>query len=149
MKMLALFLFASPVLAAPKIDNLSVKASSKSPEVEIVVTVTKSGGNCDVRLDFGDGTGRTLDFGLATTRALKYTYRKGGNYKVTAKGAGKSPCEGAKEAALNVIGPAEKKAPEKKAPEKKKAEKKKAEKKKAEKKKADKKSASQKKEEPK
>ena len=136
-KMLLLFLFASPALAAPKIDNLSVKANSKSPEVEIAIAVTKSGGNCDVRVDFGDGRGRTVDFGLATTRTLKYTYAKGGNYKVSAKGTGKTPCEGAREVALNVTGgPAAKKAE------------KKTEKKKAEKKKADPKSAP-KKEEPK
>jgi hypothetical protein len=141
---LALFLMAPAAFAAPKIDNLSVKAKPKSPEVEIALSVTKSGGNCDVRIDFGDGTGRTVDFGLATTRTLKYTYRKGGNYKVTAKGTGRSPCEGTKEVALNVTGPVEKKAPEKKVPEKKAPEKKKAEKKKA-----DKKSAPAKKEEPK
>jgi hypothetical protein len=141
--MLALLLFASPALAAPKIDNLSVKANSKSPEVEIAIAVTKSGGNCDVRVDFGDGRGRTVDFGMATTRTLKYSYAKGGNYKVSAKGAGKTPCDGAREVAVNVTGgPAAKKA------EPKKAEKKKAEKKKAEKKKADPKSAP-KKEEPK
>jgi hypothetical protein len=114
MKTLVLFLFAASALAAPKIENLGVKANPKTPEVEIVVSVSKGGGNCDVRLDFGDGTGRTLDFGMATTRALHYTYRKGGSYKVTAKGTGKSPCEGAKEAALDVAGPAGKKAPEKK-----------------------------------
>ena len=130
---LTLFLLASPVFAAPKIDKLSVKPNSKTPEVEIAIVVTKSGGNCDVRVDFGDGQGRTLDFGLATTRTLKYTYRKGGNYKVAVKGIGKSPCEGAREVAVSVAGPVEKK----------------AEKKKAEKKKADKKSASSKKEEPK
>lgn len=142
-RMLALLLFASPALAAPKIDNLSVKANSKSPEVEIAIAVTKSGGNCDVRVDFGDGRGRTVDFGMATTRTLKYSYAKGGNYKVSAKGAGKTPCDGAREVAVNVTGgPAAKKA------EPKKAEKKKAEKKKAEKKKADPKSAP-KKEEPK
>ncbi|HXU40840.1 MAG TPA: hypothetical protein VN675_00845 [Burkholderiales bacterium] len=137
-KVLLLVLFASPVFAAPKIENLSAKANTKSPEVEIAITVSKTGGNCDVRVDFGDGRGRTVDFGVATSRTLKYTYRKGGNFKVSAKGAGKTPCEGAKEVALNIAGPAaEKKAAEKK-----------AEKKKAEKKKADKKSAP-KKEEPK
>ena len=147
---LAMFLLAPAAFAAPKIDNLSVKANPKSPEVEIALSVTKSGGNCDVRIDFGDGTGRTVDFGLATTRTLKYTYRKGGNYKVTAKGAGRSPCEGTKEVALNVTGPAEKKGPEKKkAPEKKAPEKKKAEKKKADKKSASKKKDEKKKDEPK
>ncbi len=136
-RMLALLLFASPAFAAPKIDNLSVKANSKSPEVEIAIAVTKSGGNCDVRVDFGDGRGRTVDFGVATIRTFKYTYAKGGNYKVSAKGAGKTPCEGTREVALNVTaGPAAKKAE------------KKTEKKKAEKKKADPKSAP-KKEEPK
>jgi hypothetical protein len=134
---LVLLLLASPAFAAPKIDSVSVKPNSKSPEVEIAIAVTKSGGSCDVRVDFGDGRGRTVDFGLATTRTLKYTYAKGGSYKVAVKGAGKSPCEGAREVAVNVTG----------APAAKKAEKK-AEKKKAEKKKADPKSAP-KKEEPK
>jgi hypothetical protein len=138
-RIVSLLLVASPALAAPKIDLLAAKPDPAKPEVVLTVTVTKSGGNCDVRLDFGDGKGRTLDFGLATTRTLRYTYAKGGNYKVSVKGAGKTPCEGAKEIALSLKGPAEKKAAEKKAPEKKKAEKKKA----------DKKSASKKKEEPK
>jgi len=146
-KVLLLFLFASPAFAAPKIENLSVKANSKSPEVEIAITVAKGGGNCDVRVDFGDGRGRTVDFGLATIRTMKYTYAKAGSYKVSAKGTGKTPCDGAREAALTVAGPAAKKAEPKKA-EPKKDEKKKAAKKKAEKKKADPKSAP-KKEEPK
>ena len=144
-RMLALLLFASPALAAPRIDNLSVKANAKSPEVEIAIAVTKGGTNCDVRVDFGDGKGRTVDFGLATIRTLKYTYAKGGSYKVSAKGTGKTPCEGAREVALSVTGSAAKKAEPKKTEAKKaepkKAEKKKAEKKKAEKKKADPKSA--------
>jgi hypothetical protein len=135
MKTLLLFLLASPALAAPRIDVLSAKPNAKSPEVEFTLAVTKSGGNCDVRLDFGDGSGRTVDFGMATTRTLRYTYRKGGDFRVSAKGTGKTPCEGAREVPVKVAG----------AP----AEKKKAEKKKAEKKKADKKSALKKKEEPK
>ena len=137
MKTLLLLLFASPVLAAPRIDNLSVKPDSQKSEVEIVVSVAKGGvGTCEARVDFGDGKGRTVDFGLATIRTLKYTYPKGGDYKVAVKGTGRTPCEGAKEAPVKVAGaPAQKKA---------------AEKKKAEKKKADKKSASaKKKEEPK
>lgn len=142
MRTLLLMLIASPALAAPRIDVLTAKPDPKSPQVEFTVAVSKSGGNCDVRLDFGDGTGRTVDFGLATTRTLRYTYRKGGSYKVTARGTGKAPCEGAREVALNVAGPAEKKAEPKKAE-------KKVEKKKAEKKKAGKKPASRKPVEPK
>jgi hypothetical protein len=138
-RLLSLLLIASPAVAAPKIEVLNVKPNATKPEVELTISVAKSGGNCDVRVDFGDGKGRTVDFGLATTRTLRYTYAKAGSYKVTAKGTGKAPCDGAKEAALSVKGPAEKKAPEKKA----------AEKKKAEKKKADKKPASKTKEEPK
>lgn len=136
MKALLLLLLASPVMAAPKIDNLSVKSDGKKPEVEIVVSVAKGGvGTCEARIDFGDGKGRTVDFGMATTRTLKYTYPKGGDYKVSVKGTGRTPCEGAKEAPVKIAGaPAQKKA---------------AEQKKAEKKKADKKSASKKKEEPK
>ena len=145
MKMLLVVLFASPALAAPRIDVLSAKPNAKSAEVEFTVGVTRSGGNCDVRLDFGDGSGRTIDFGMATTRTLRYTYRKGGDFRVSAKGTGKTPCEGAREVPVKVAGaPAEKKAEPKKAEPKKKAEKKKAEKKKA-----DKKSALKKKEEPK
>ena len=129
MKVLLMLLLASPSLAAPRIDKLSVTSSAKSPEVEIVVSVTKSGGNCDARVEFGDGRGRIVDFGLATTRALKYTYGKAGSYKIAVKGTGKAACDGAKDAAVKVAGaPAQKKAPEKKA-EKKKAEKKKAAKK--------------------
>ncbi|OAI50454.1 hypothetical protein AYO46_10075 [Betaproteobacteria bacterium SCGC AG-212-J23] len=127
-RLLALLLIASPAVAAPKIDVLNVKPDAAKPEVELTISVTKSGGNCDVRVDFGDGKGRTIDFGLATTRTMHYTYAKGGSYKVTAKGTGKSPCAAEKEAAVKVAGPAEKK---------------------AEKKKADKKSASKKKEAPK
>jgi hypothetical protein len=135
---LMLLFIASPVLAAPKIDQLSVKANPKLPEVEIALAVTKTGGTCDVRIEFGDGKGRTVDFGLATSRTLKYSYKTGGKYTVTAKGTGKTPCEGARDVALNVVGPK---------PEAKKADPKKDEKKKAEKKKADKKSASKKKKE--
>jgi hypothetical protein len=147
--MLALLLFASPALAAPKIEVVSIKpnpaafSGGKAPEVEISISVTRSSiGSCDARVDFGDGEGRTIDFGVAAIRTLKHTYRKGGNFKVMVKGTGKSPCEGARDVALTVTGgPAPKAEP-------KKAEPKKAEKKKAEKKKADPKSAP-KKEEPK
>jgi len=136
-RLLALLLISSPALAAPKIDVLTAKPDPAKPEVELTVSVTKSGGTCDARVDFGDGRGRNIDFGLATNRTFHYTYAKAGSYKVSVKGTGKTPCDGAKETVLKVAGPAEKKKPE--------------EKKKAEKKKADKKSAStkKKKEEPK
>jgi hypothetical protein len=135
MRGLLLLLVASPVLAAPKIDMLAAKPDPAKPETVLTVTVTRSGGNCDVRLDFGDGKGRTLDFGMATTRTLRYKYAKGGSYKVSVKGTGKAPCEGAKEIDVRIAAaPVQKKAPEKK---------------KAEKKKADKKPASKKKDEPK
>jgi hypothetical protein len=145
-RMLALLLFASPALAAPKIEVVSIKpnpaafSGGKPAEVEISISVTRSSvGSCDARVDFGDGEGRTIDFGVAVIRTLKHTYRKGGNFKVVVKGTGKSPCEGARDVALTVTGGPAHKAEAKKA-EAKKAEKKKAEKK-AEKKKADPKSA--------
>lgn len=140
---LVLMLFASPALAAPQIEGISIKPSpaafsdGKAPEVEIAVSVTRprfGSTNCDVRVDFGDGEGRNLDFGVAEKRTVRHVYRKGGDFLVVAKGVGKAPCEGTKQAAVTIKGPPEKKAPEKK---------------KAEKKKADKKSASKKKEEPK
>ena len=145
---MAAALFAASALAAPKIDNVVVKPNpaaftgGKAPEVEVSVSVTRTrfdSGNCDARLEFGDGEGRTIDFGMAGTRTLRHVYKKGGNYRVVAKGTGKIPCEGPRELALNVTGgPAEKKAMAKqdaKKDTKKNAEKKKAEKKKAEKKK--------------
>ena len=150
---LVLILLASPALAAPQIESITVKPTSaafadgKAPEVEVSVSVNRprfGSSNCDARVDFGDGEGRNLDFGVADKRTVRHVYRKGGDFRVAAKGAGKTPCEGAKEVALSVKGPAEKKQAE----EKKKAEKKSEGKKKAEKKKADKKSASKKKDEP-
>jgi hypothetical protein len=125
-RLLSLLLIASPALAAPKIDVLNVKPDPAKPEVEVTLSVTKARGNCDVRLEFGDGKGRTVDFGMATTRTLHYTYAKGGSYKVTARGTGKTPCDAAKEVTVKVAGPA---------PAQKKAEKKKADKKSASKKK--------------
>jgi len=77
--------------------NLSVKANSKSPEVENRDhrDQERASANCDARVDFGDGPpGRSVDFGVATVRSLKYTYAKGGNYKVSVKGAGKTAVRG-------------------------------------------------------
>ncbi len=167
---LAASLFASSAQAAPKIDNVTVKpnpavfAGGKPPEVEVSVSVsrTRFGSEaCDARVEFGDGEGRTLDFsGVAGTRTVRHVYKKGGNYRVVAKGSGKNPCEGTRELALNVTGgPAAKKAEKKaekkavkKAPAKKDAKKdtkKKDEKKKGEKKKGEKKKDEKKKDEPK
>ena len=132
MKALLLLLLASPAFATPKLDLLAARPDPAKPEVAFTITVTKTGGNCDVRIEFGDGKGRFLDFGLATTRSLRYAYAKPGTYKVIVKGTGKNPCEGAQETAVKVVSTV----PAKKAVEKK-----------AEKKKADKKPASKKKEE--
>lgn len=117
-RLLALLLVASPAVAAPKIDVLNARPDPAKPEVEFTVAVTKARGNCDVRVEFGDGKGRTVDFGLATTRTLRYTYAKGGSYKVTAKGTGKTPCDAAKEITVKVAGPAQKTAEKKKADKK-------------------------------
>jgi len=123
--------------AAPRIDNLAVKpnpaafAAGKAPEVEIVVGVSRAATgprDCGATLDLGDGSRpRQLDFGVATTRSLRHTYKKGGSYRVTVKGAGKLPCEGSREVALAVTGapepakkpPVKKDAPKKEAPKKK------------------------------
>ena len=134
MKALLMLLFASPAMAAmPRIDQLLAKPDPAKPEVVFTITVTKSGGECDARIEFGDGRGRNMEFSLATTRTTRYAYPKGGKYTVTVKGTGNSPCEGEKQIALDLkSAPAAKKGPEKK-----------ADKKAAEKKKADKKPASQ------
>lgn len=123
-------------VAAPSIENVVVKpnpaafSGGKPPEVEIVVSVSRAATgarNCDAVLDPGDGSrARLLDFGVATTRSLRHTYKKGGNYRVVAKGSGKTPCEGTRETALSVSGPAGKKAPAKTETKKKTAKKEKA-----------------------
>ncbi len=127
-------LVAPAALGAPRLESLTVKpnpaafSGGKPPEVEVAVSVSRGkfdSGNCDVSVDPGDGgRARTLDFGVATTRSTRFVYQKGGNYKVTAKGTGRTPCDGMREAALTVSGaPAAKKAEPKKKPEpKKKAE---------------------------
>jgi hypothetical protein len=127
----SLLLGASAAYAAPKIERVAVRpnpaqfSGGKAPEVEIAVTITRTRfdtGSCDARVDFGDGQGRSVDFGVAATRTLRHVYQKNGSYTVVARGAGGTPCEGSQQAALSVTG----------APEAKKAEAKKAEPKKAE-----------------
>jgi hypothetical protein len=131
-------LLSAAACAAPKIEHLVVKPSpaqfsgDKAPEVEIAVSIGRSRfdiGNCDARLDFGDGQGRNLDFGVAATRTVHHVYKKDGSYTVAVRGAGATPCDGSQQAALKVAGEP------KKAPPKKKAEPKKKSAKKAEKKK--------------
>jgi hypothetical protein len=127
---------ASAALAAPKIEKVTVQpnpaqfAGGKAPEVEVAVSISRSRfdtGNCDARVEFGDGEGRTLEFGVAAKRTVRHVYKKGGSYTVAARGAGSSPCEGAGQAPLTVAGaPEPKKAEKKKAEEKKKAPAKKA-----------------------
>jgi hypothetical protein len=153
---LAAFL-AAPAAAAPKLDTVVVSpnpapfSGGKPPEVQVQIAVSRSrfdSGACDMRVQFGDGEARNVDFsGVAGTRTLRHVYAKGGNFRITVQGAGKTPCEGTREVALSVTGsPDARKAPAKKV-EKMPAEKKKAEKKKAEKKKAEKKKAEKKKDE--
>jgi len=152
--LVAAAIFASAAVAAPKIEHVVVKpnpaqfAGDKAPEVEIAVSIGRTRfdtGNCDARLDFGDGQGRSLDFGVAAIRTVHHVYKKDGSYTVSARGAGATPCDGSQQAELKVAGePKAKKSEPKKAQEKKKAPAKKAE----PKKKAAKKDT-QKKEEPK
>jgi hypothetical protein len=119
---------ATPALAAPKIESVSVSPSSakfdggKAPEVEVSVSVNRSRfdkAGCDVRVEFGDGEGRTLDFGVATKRSVHHVYKKGGSYSVVARGSGATPCEGTQQAALTVAAPPAPKKPEPKKAEKK------------------------------
>ena len=117
---LALAVAAASAAAAPKIESLAVTpnparfSGAKPPEVEIAVSVSRTrfdSGSCDARLDFGDGEGRALDFGMAGTRTVRHLYKKGGGYSVVARGAGASPCEGTREVALTVVGAAAEKKP--------------------------------------
>ena len=106
--LLAAVLWTQAAVAAPKIDNVSVKPGAG--DVTVSVSVARSrfdSGGCDARVDFGDGQGRTIDFGMAATRSVHYTYKKNGSYKVTVKGAGGTPCEGSREAPVTISGLAE------------------------------------------
>ena len=126
---------ATSAMAAPKIDKVVVNpnparfSGEKGPEVDIAVSISRTRfdtGSCDARLDFGDGQGRSLDFGVAATRTVRHVYQKDGTYTVVVRGAGATPCEGSQQAALTVAGePTKKPEPKKAAPEKKKAEEKK------------------------
>jgi hypothetical protein len=140
---LAAALGASAVVAAPKIESVTVTPSSaqfsrgKPPEVEVGVAIARGkfdAGGCEARIDFGDGEGRNLDFSVAGKRTVRHVYKKNGSYTVVAHGAGGKPCEGTQQAPVRVAGaPAArtkidtKKAAPKKASAKKKSEKKKEE----------------------
>ena len=132
---LAALAAASPAsAAAPKLDNLVVKPVGKGPDVEVSVTIARTRFDsqiCDARLDFGDGSGRTLDFGMAATRSAKHSYRKNGTYTVSVKGSGSQACEGSRSAPVTIAGIAEAKKPEPKKAEKPAAKKKPEPKKKA------------------
>ena len=123
---LAAAALALPALAAPKLDNLVVKPAGKGPDVEVSVSIARTRfdtGNCDARVDFGDGQGRNLEFGIAQTRTAKHTYKKNGSYSVSVKGSGATPCEGTRQAPVSIAGVVEpKKAEPKKADAKKKPE---------------------------
>ena len=122
-------LFSAAALAVPKLQSVAVKpnpaqfSGDKPPEVEITVSVSRTKfdkGGCDARLDFGDGEGRTVDFGVAATRTVHHVYKKDGSYTVAARGAGATPCEGSQQATMKVAGEPKKKAEtKKKAPAKK------------------------------
>ena len=121
-------LFSAAALATPRIESVAVKpnpaqfAGGKPPEVEVAVSVGRGKfekAGCDARVDFGDGEGRTLDFGVAAMRTTHHVYKKDGSYTVAAHGTGATPCEGAQQAAVQVAGEPKKAAPKKKAPAKK------------------------------
>ena len=117
-------MIAAPAAAAPKIESVVVKpnpaqfSGERPPEVEVSISLHRGkfdSGSCDARVDFGDGAVRSVDFFLAATRTVRHVYKKGGSYTVSAKGTGKTPCEGAQRTSLKVTGgPEAKKAPAKK-----------------------------------
>jgi hypothetical protein len=132
---LAALLAVAPAWAAPKVESLTAQpnqpklAGGKTPEVEVAVSVNRGRfdkGNCDVRLDFGDGEGRTLDFGVATKRSVRHVYKRTGTFIVGVGGTGATPCQGTQQTVVVVTAGPEakktehkKKAPAKKAPAKK------------------------------
>jgi hypothetical protein len=125
----AVLFSASAALAAPKMETVIVKpnpaqiSGDKAPQVEIAISISRTKfdkGGCDARVDFGDGQGRNVDFGVATHRTVHHVYKKGGSYTVAVRGAGATPCAGAQEVALKVT-ELKKPQPKKKAEPKKKS----------------------------
>jgi hypothetical protein len=123
-------IFSAAAAALPKIESVVVRpnpaqfAGDKAPQVEIAISVGRGKfdkGSCDARLEFGDGQGRTLDFGMAATRTVHHVYKKDGSYTVAVRGAGVSPCEGSQQVALKVAGEPKKPQAKKADAEKKKA----------------------------
>lgn len=121
---LAALLAIAPAWGAAKLESLTAQPNQpklvggKTPEVEVAVSINRGRfdkGNCDVRVDFGDGEGRTLDFGVATKRSVRHVYKRTGTFIVGAGGTGTTPCQGAQQTVVVVsAGPAPKKTEEKK-----------------------------------
>ena len=124
MMLAAAMVCSSAAFAAPKLQNVAVKPNPAQSEVAVTVSVSRTKfdkGGCDARVDFGDGTGRTIDFGVAATRSVHHAYKKSGNYIIVARGAGATPCDGSQQSAVKVAGEPRKK-PSARQPTKKKEE---------------------------
>lgn len=94
-----LCLASGAALAEAQIE--SVRAKQTAP-LEALITVaikrtTPLDQYCDAVVDLGDGTSKTLKYGVGDKRhkTLQHKYAKAGKYKVGVKGSGK--CSGAHE----------------------------------------------------
>jgi len=99
-----LALAASAAMAEAKIESVSARQSAP---LEALVTVaieraTPLDQYCDAVVDLGDGTSKTLNYGVGDkrTKTLQHKYAKAGTYKVSVKGTGK--CSGAHETSVTI-----------------------------------------------
>lgn len=100
----ALGLVSGAAMAAATIE--SVHAKQVAPlEVMISVAIKRTtplDQYCDALVDLGDGTSKTLKYGVGDKRhkTLQHKYAKAGKYKVSVKGGGK--CSGVRETSVTV-----------------------------------------------
>ena len=104
----ALFLGVETVVAAPRLDSMSVQVlPGKGNDVVISVSIerpTLLDLNCDALIDAGDGGRIPLSWSIgdSRTKTARYEYKRAGSYRVKVAGSGKDACVGLKEVTITV-----------------------------------------------
>jgi len=107
-----LALATAETMAAAKIVGLTAKQTA-AQEAQITITIerpTPMDMLCDTSVDLGDGSTRSVNFGMGDKhqKTLQHRYLKAGTYKVAVKATGR--CEGARDTSVTVTGDAVSKA---------------------------------------
>jgi hypothetical protein len=101
----SLLFVATAAAAATRIEELTVRPDPGARQVEIAITINRGQfdkQSCEVLLSPGDDSSTRLTFSIgdATTRTVRYTYKKDGAYTVRASAA--SGCTGSRTASVLV-----------------------------------------------